>query len=234
MFDFERGELLLIDKPKGWTSFDVVQKVKNLIKKYAGVKVKVGHSGTLDPLATGLLLLATGKMTKQISLYQGLDKEYETLIVFGATTPSYDADTPIDKTYPKEHITDELLNKALEELKGEQWQTPPAYSAKRISGKRSYDLARKGEKVELKPVKIFIKNIKILDKALPDSVFLQLLVSKGTYIRSFAYDLGKKLNSGAYVKELRRTAIGEFSVKDALTILQFEELLKNIYKPENQ
>ncbi len=226
MFDFQKGELLLIDKPKNWTSFDVVNKIKLLIKKYTGNTVKVGHSGTLDPIATGLLLIATGKMTKQLSLYQNLDKEYITKIIFGATTPSYDADTPIDKTYPYEHINNELLSETLKKFIGEQWQLPPAYSAKRIKGQRAYDLIRKGIKPELKQVKINIKKIKILDNQLPKSVILQMLVSKGTYIRAFARDLGKALNSGAYVSELRRTKIGDFSIDDAINIEQFEFLLK--------
>ena len=231
MFDFERGELLLINKPIGWTSFDVVNRIKKLIKKYTGKSVKVGHAGTLDPLARGLLIVATGKMTKQISLYQNLDKGYSTIIYFGATTPSYDAATEINQTFPYEHITQNLLAEVLrEKFLGEQWQMPPEYSAKRINGRRAYELARKGIKPELKPVKINIKEIEIIDHRLPKCVTLRMVVSKGTYIRAVARDLGKALNSGAYVKFLMREMIGDFYLSDAITIEQFEVLISQQYK----
>ncbi len=223
--DFSGGQILLIDKPKDWTSFDVVAKVRNLITKYTGQRVKVGHAGTLDPMATGLLILATGKKTKMLQDLQSLDKEYIATIKFGATTPSFDADTPIDKIYPVEHLTQELIEKTLKQFTGKQLQYPPKYSAKRLKGKRAYDLARKGKDFELKPVEIEIKQIQILSLNLPTELTLKLKVSKGTYIRAFARDLGFKLNTGAYLTFLRRTAIGQYSVNEAITISEFEHFI---------
>ena len=172
------------------------------------------------------MILATGKMTKQLNLYQNQEKEYIFTVKFGATTPSYDADTNIDQVFPYEHITEELLTSALEKLKKQTWQIPPLYSAKRIKGKRAYEYARKGEEIELEPKKIIIKELNILEHNLPETATLKAIVSKGTYIRALARDLGKELNSGAYVIKLKRTRIGDFSLEDALTLEQFEELLK--------
>ncbi len=225
--DFTSGQLLLIDKPKGWTSFDVVAKIRNLIKKYTGQKVKVGHAGTLDPMATGLLILGVGKKTKALNELQLYDKEYIAEVRFGATTPSFDAETPVDKIYPVGHLTEEKVKQILSKFLGKQMQVPPVYSAKRIKGKRAYDLARAGKDVELKPVEVEFKEIKILSLNLPSSVRLLLRVSKGTYIRAFARDLGYELNTGAYLTYLRRTSIGNFFVNDALTIEDFESNLSN-------
>ncbi len=223
--DFAGGQILLIDKPSGWTSFDVVAKVRNLITKYTGQRVKVGHAGTLDPMATGLLILATGKKTKSLHALQMQDKEYIATIKFGATTPSFDADTQIDKIYPVEHLTQELIEKTLKQFLGKQLQYPPKFSAKRLKGQRAYNLARQGKDVELKPVEIEIKEIQILSLNLPTELTVKLKVSKGTYIRAFARDLGFKLNTGAYLTYLRRTAIGAYNVDDALTIKEFENFV---------
>ncbi len=221
--NFSQGQLLLIDKPQGWTSFDVVAKIRNLIKKHTGEKVKVGHAGTLDPLATGLLIIATGKKTKTLNQLQGLDKEYIAEIRFGANTSTYDAESEIIETFPVDHLTENLVKQTILSFLGKQKQIPPRYSAKKIKGKKAYDLARKGEDFKLEPVDVEFKEIDILTMDLPDYVVVRLLVSKGTYIRSFAYDLGKKLGSGAYLSALRRTKTGDFNVNDALTINQFEK-----------
>ncbi len=227
-YDFINGEILLIDKPQGWTSFDVVAKVRNLIKKLYGQRIKVGHTGTLDPMATGLLILATGKKTKLISQLQGLDKEYIAIIHLGATTPSYDAETEIDAYYPTEHLTQDMLERTIYSFLGKQFQTPPKYSAKKIKGKKAYDLARQGKDFQLEPVEVEYKKIQILSLSLPDEVTVKLVVSKGTYIRSFAYDLGKKLDSGAYLSSLRRTRVGKYSVEDALAISQFQKIIEQL------
>jgi len=228
--NFKSGQIIFIDKPKDWTSFDVVKKIRNQLHRVFKEKIKVGHAGTLDPMATGLLILATGKMTKELSKFQNLDKEYIAKITFGATTPTYDADSEIDKTYPYQHITESLLRDALKKFQGKIQQVPPPFSAKRVKGKRAYELARKGKKVELKPVEVEIKNIEILELNLPKEVMLKILVSKGTYIRSFAYDLGKALNSGAYLTYLRRTKIGPYSVENAFSIEQIIDFISNCSK----
>jgi tRNA pseudouridine55 synthase len=226
--NFFEGEVLLFNKPKDWTSFDVVNKVRNVIRRKYGKKLKVGHAGTLDPLATGLLIVCTGKMTKRINEFSGLDKEYIATINFGATTPSYDKETQINKEYSKEHITSDILNNTLDTFLGRYQQTPPIYSAKKINGKKAYESARNGEDVKLKAVEVEFKEIEILDTDLPDSAVIRLLVSKGTYIRSFANDLGQKLNSGAYLSDLKRTKIGSFELKDAFDINYFENLVDAI------
>ncbi len=228
IFDFVNGEILLIDKPKDWTSFDVVAKVRNIIRKHTGIKVKVGHAGTLDPMATGLLILATGKKTKLINQLQNLDKEYIAHIRLGATTPSYDAETPIDKYYPTDHINEQLVIETVQSFLGKQLQVPPKYSAKKIHGKKAYDLARQGKDFQMQPVEIEYKEIEILSLSLPNEIVLRLVVSKGTYIRSFAYDLGKKLDSGAYLTGLRRTRIGDYSVNDAVSIEQFQQIIESL------
>ncbi len=225
-YNFIEGEILLIDKPHGWTSFDVVAKVRNQIRRLVGQRVKVGHAGTLDPMATGLLILATGKKTKMINQLQGLDKEYIATILLGATTPSYDAETPVMQTYPTDHITAELVEEKAKSFLGKQLQIPPKYSAKKIKGKKAYDLARQGKDFQMKAIQVEYKEIEILSLSLPHEIIIRLVVSKGTYIRSFAHDLGQKLGSGAYLAGLRRTRIGSYSVEEAMSIEQFIDSLK--------
>lgn len=219
------GSVLFIDKPLTWTSFDVVNKIRKSLKHHLGIKkIKVGHAGTLDPLASGLVIICTGKATKQIMQYQDLDKEYEAQVRFGATTPSFDLETEVDKTYPWEHITPAMMEEVIKSFTGEQEQLPPLYSAKSVDGKRAYVMARKGKTLELKPQKIIINHLEVLEMQMPD---LSLLVecSKGTYIRSLARDLGDKLESGAHLTGLRRTRIGPYQVEKAMSI---ENFLKNI------
>ncbi len=224
-FDFLAGELLLVDKPLDWTSFDVVNKIRYTLKHKLGVKkIKVGHAGTLDPKATGLLLICTGKATKTLEGYQGLGKTYTGTVTLGATTPSYDTETEVDQAYPIDHIDDLLLDKTREQFIGAIEQYPPIFSAIKKDGVRSYLKARKGEKVELKarPIQIYEFDFTYLD--LP-KVGFQVSCSKGTYIRSLAHDFGKLLGSGGYLSELRRTQIGTHLITDAW---QLEDLLKAI------
>ncbi len=226
--DFEKGQVILFDKPLEWTSFNIVKKTRNLLRrKYGYKKIKVGHAGTLDPLATGLLIVCTGKFTKQIEQYQAQKKEYIATIKLGQTTPSFDLETEVDKELPVDHITEELLKKTLKKFIGEQQQTPPNFSAKFVNGKRAYIKARNGEDFELKSNNIFIYNIEIIEFNLP-IIKLKISCSKGTYIRAFARDIGLALNSGAHLIALQRTRIGEFNINDALTIVEFEDLLKNL------
>ncbi len=227
-YDFARGEILLIDKPQGWTSFDIVSKVRNLISKLHGKRIKVGHAGTLDPMATGLLILATGRKTKMINQLQGLDKEYIATIRLGAITPSYDAETEIEQYFSVDHITAEKVEQAALSFLGKQQQVPPKYSAKKIKGKKAYNLARQGKDFQMQAVEVEYKEIKILSLSLPDEVVIRLVVSKGTYIRSFAFDLGQKLESGAYLTGLRRTRIGNYHVDNAMTIEQFQQLIESL------
>lgn len=217
MPDFISGELLLIDKPKFWTSFDVVKKVKSEIRKKFPVKLKVGHAGTLDPLASGLMIICTGRATKMIEKYQDLPKEYITKIQFGATTPSFDLETEVDKTYEYSHITEELVKKTLLSFIGLIEQVPPLFSAKFVDGKRAYTLARKGKDITLKAATVNIYNIELTEYNLP-YVEIKVKCSKGTYIRSLARDIGEKLNSGAHIIGLQRTAIGDFKIENALNI----------------
>ena len=220
------GAILYIDKPLTWTSFDVVNKIRKSLKYHLGIqKIKVGHAGTLDPLATGLVIICTGKATKQIMQYQDMDKEYTAQVRLGATTPSFDLETEVDKSYPWEHITQEQIEKALSDFTGEQEQMPPIYSAKSVDGKRAYVMARKGKRVELKPQKIHISRLELLSVKLPD-LSLQVECSKGTYIRSLARDLGEKLDSGAHLTGLRRTRIGPYELDRAISIENFENNLK--------
>ena len=228
-FDFKNGEVLLINKPLTWTSFNVVKKIRYLIKyKTDFGKVKVGHAGTLDPLATGLIIVCTGKETKQIEKYQAQVKEYIATIKLGATTPSFDLETEIDNEYPIEHITEELIQKTLLQFKGTLNQTPPIFSAKQVNGKRAYTYARKGEHVEMKPVQISIDELEILSEfdELPE-LRLRIICSKGTYIRSLAHDIGKALNSGAYLAGLCRIRIGNYRLEDAFSIDDFENKFAN-------
>lgn len=229
MEDFQKGQVLLFDKPYGWTSFDLVNKVRSMIRHSFGIKkIKVGHAGTLDPLATGLLIVCTGKATKTISSFQILKKEYVATIEFGKTTPSYDLETQFNGTFEFSHITLDKLKDTLIEFLGETEQTPPIFSAKQIEGRRAYKFARQGKQKELEPVSIQIDEIEILDFN-PPELIIRILCSKGTYIRSIANDLGEKLSSGAYLKSLQRTAIGSFLNRDSITFEEFEKSL-NIIK----
>ena len=230
MWDFEAGEVLAFDKPLRWTSFDLVAKVRwNLCKKLGRKKLKVGHTGTLDPLATGVVILCTGKKTKLIDSLQYDVKEYEATLQLGATTPSYDMEKPVDATYPTAHITRELIDKTIPLFVGEQWQTPPAFSAIQINGKRAYEFARKGEEVELKPRLLVIDEIEVLHfDAEAMLLTIRVVCSKGTYIRALARDIGERLGSGAYLTALRRTRVGNTRVEDCYTIDRFlEELTTN-------
>ncbi len=219
--DFKNGQILLFDKPLEWTSFQMVNKVRWLIRKNFNIKkIKVGHAGTLDPLATGLLILCTGKMTKKIEEYQGQEKEYTGTFTLGATTPSYDMETEIDEIYPTNHISEEKIYEATKSFIGDIQQYPPVFSALKKEGKRLYEYARKGEEVEIAARKVHISSFEITAISMPNVEF-KVVCSKGTYIRSLAYDFGKELNSGAYLSALRRTRIGEFDVKNALTVDSF-------------
>lgn len=227
--DFIEGEILTFDKPYKWTSFDVVGKVRWLLCHRLGVKkLKVGHTGTLDPLATGVVVVCTGHKTKCIEQLQYDTKEYVATLQLGATTPSYDLEKPIDKTYPTAHITRALVEEVIPTFKGEQWQIPPMFSAVKVDGKRAYDLARKGQEVELKPKLLVIDEIEILGfDETTMQLTLRVVCSKGTYIRALARDIGEKLNSGAHLIALRRTRVGDRRIEDSLSIEQFEELLHN-------
>lgn len=226
--DFLKGTVLLIDKPVDWSSFDVVKKIRNLLGRKLGIKkIKVGHAGTLDPLATGLVILCTGKKTRDIESFREMDKEYEAAFRLGQTTPSFDLETEVDREFPTEHITRDLVLETIQGFIGETEQVPPIYSAKRLGGKRAYEYARRGEDMEMQPVRITIYEMELLAYESP-WLKLRIRCSKGTYIRSLARDLGNALSSGAYLAELRRTAIGNFSVKDAVDPQKFEELLNNM------
>jgi len=222
------GAILLIDKPLRWSSFDVVNKVRSLIRKRLHIeKIKVGHAGTLDPLATGLLVICTGKMTKSIESLQATDKEYIATVGLGHTTPSYDLETDFDADYSTEHITKALVEEVMERFHGEIDQVPPLFSAKMIDGKRAYKIARKGRDVQLPAQKVIIHELELIDFQ-PEEIQLRVLCSKGTYIRSLAHDLGRALNCGGYLKALRRTKSGNYMLKDAITLQQFDELLLNL------
>lgn len=219
--DFKDGQVLLIDKPLTWTSFQAVNKLRWHIKqRFAIKKIKVGHAGTLDPLATGLLIICTGKQTKEIHTYQGQPKEYTGTITLGATTPSYDLETEVDEVFPIDHITEETLQTISKQFIGDLEQKPPIFSAIKKDGKRLYDLARRGETTEIKSRTITISEFEITKVNLPNVEF-RVVCSKGTYIRSLAYDFGKALNSGAHLSALRRTKIGDFSVQNADSIEDF-------------
>jgi tRNA pseudouridine55 synthase len=224
--DYKNGQVLLIDKPLEWTSFQVVNKLRWHIKQRFGIKkIKVGHAGTLDPLATGLLIICTGKQTKEIHIYQGQVKEYTGTFTIGATTPSYDLETAVDKTFPTEHITEEILQQTTQQFIGDIQQKPPIFSAIKKEGKRLYELARKGETTEIKARTVTITEFEITKVNLPEVTF-RVVCSKGTYIRSLAFDFGKALGSGAHLSALRRTKIGNFSVEKASSIDHFIENLE--------
>ncbi len=224
--DYKNGQILLIDKPLQWTSFQVVNKLRWLIRKQFDIKkLKVGHAGTLDPLASGLLIICTGKFTKRIQEFQGQVKEYTGTIMLGATTPSYDLETEIDQTFSTDHISNESIQKTTTQFIGEIEQYPPVFSALKKDGKRLYEYAREGESVEINSRKITIDTFEITRIELPEVDF-RVVCSKGTYIRSLAHDFGKALDSGAHLTVLRRTKIGLFSVEDATTVLSFENQLQ--------
>lgn len=225
---FEEGQVLLFNKPVYWTSFDLVNKVRNMIRSTFGIKkIKVGHAGTLDPLASGLMIICTGKSTKKIDEFRDLDKEYIATFHLGATTPSFDLETETDKEYPTDHITIETVMKVLESFSGEQKQLPPMYSAKQIDGKRAYEYARQGIQKELMPVTVFFREIELLSYNIPD-VKIRIVCSKGTYIRSFARDFGFALKSGSYLSALERSAIGSFRMSESYSIDKFQEYIEQM------
>jgi tRNA pseudouridine55 synthase len=233
--DFYTGEVLLIDKPYTWSSFQAVNKIKHAIKHHPslmvnGVKTKpkVGHAGTLDPLATGLLIVCTGKKTKTINELMGMEKEYTGTFFLGATTPCYDLEKPVDKTFPTEHITEEEIRAVAKRFIGPQQQVPPLFSAVMVDGKRAYELARAGTETELKPREIEIKEFEISAIRFPEVDF-RIVSSKGTYIRSIARDFGAALNSGAYLAKLCRTRIGDYKIENAVS----PELFSNTLKQED-
>ena len=226
--NFQEGEVLLFNKPLYWTSFDLVNKIRILIRSTFGIKkIKVGHAGTLDPLASGLMIICTGKATKKIDTFRDLDKEYIATFHLGETTPSFDLETETDSHYPTEHITEELVKDVLTGFLGEQKQLPPIYSAKLIDGKRAYEFARKGIDKKLEPVTVFFREIELLSFKIPE-IEIRLVCSKGTYIRSFARDFGKALGSGSYLSSLRRTAIGLFKINDSYTLEKFKEYIEQM------
>lgn len=226
--DFLNGQLLLIDKPLGWSSFQAVNKLKWAIrKKFELKKIKIGHAGTLDPLATGLLLICTGKFTKRINELQGQVKEYTGTITLGATTPSYDLETEIDKTFSIATISEEMIREAALQLTGDIEQRPPIFSALKKEGKRLYEYAREGKEVEIKKRSVTVSEFEIVKVQLPN-VHLRIVCSKGTYIRSLAHDLGHLLDNGAHLSKLRRTKIGDYSVDTAIDPVAFaDDLLGN-------
>ncbi|WP_417015291.1 tRNA pseudouridine(55) synthase TruB [Alistipes sp.] len=225
--NFEEGYIAVLDKPLRWTSTDVVRKIKFSLRKLGYRRIKVGHAGTLDPLATGILLVCIGRATKMVDALQAEEKEYIADIMLGATTPSYDLEHEIDRTYPWEHITREAVEKALSELTGERLQTPPVYSAKKIEGTRAYELARAGEEVAVRQALITIYEMEILACELP-RLRIRVRCSKGTYIRSLAHEIGQALQSGAHLTALRRTRSGGFTLENAHSLDDFLENLQNL------
>lgn len=227
--DFELGEVLLLNKPLRWTSFDVVNKLRFALKGVYGKKLKVGHAGTLDPLATGLLIICTGKMTKRIDEFAGMDKEYTGTFTLGATTPSYDSEYLPDALFPTDHVTEAMLAHAAQKFTGVIEQMPPVFSAIKMDGQPAYLKARKGKEVEMKTRLVAIHELELTACHIPDIDF-RVRCSKGTYIRSLAYDFGKAVQSGAYLKGLCRTKIGEFDLKNALTIEEAISLIESVKK----
>lgn len=224
--DFKEGEVLYFDKPLTWTSFAVVNKVRYHLCRQMGVKkLKVGHAGTLDPLATGVMIVCTGKATKRIEEFQYHTKEYVATLMLGATTPSFDLEKEIDATYPTEHITRELVQETLKKFVGRIEQIPPAFSACMIDGKRAYDLARKGQEVQLKPKTLVIDEIELLEYSLP-VIKIRVVCSKGTYIRALARDIGQALDSGAHLIGLTRTRVGDVRLENCMKMEDFQEWLE--------
>ena len=228
MWDFVEGEVLAFDKPLHWTSFDLVAKVRYaLCRTFECKKLKVGHSGTLDPLATGVVIVCTGKKTKLIESLQYDVKEYEATLQLGATTASFDMEQPINATFPTEHIDAALIHATIPSFVGEQWQIPPVYSAVWVNGKRAYEFARQGQEVELKPKLLVIDTIEVLNFDIQTmQLTIRVVCSKGTYIRALARDIGERLNSGAYLTALRRTRVGNIKVQDCYSIDEFLSQLK--------
>ncbi len=239
--NFIEGEIICIDKPLGWTSFDAVKRIRGEVSRRLGSrKIKVGHAGTLDPLATGVMLICTGRATRRIDELQSGVKEYVATLALGATTPSFDLETEPDAFFPTEHITEELVRERLKDFLGTISQVPPAFSACKIDGKRAYDLARKGREVNLKPKTLTIDEIELL-RFCPSQITIRVVCSKGTYIRALARDIGVALGSGAHLSELRRTRVGDVSIDSCMTIPQATELIKNTtieypewYSPETK
>ncbi len=223
-FNFEEGELLLINKPYRWTSFDVVGKIRNSFKP---LKLKVGHAGTLDPLATGLLIICTGKMTKKIDEFQAQIKEYTGTMILGANTPSYDLETEIDETFDISHINEEQIRANTRQFTGDLDQYPPAHSAVKVDGERLYMKARRGENVELKTRKVNISLFEITRIELPEIDF-RVICSKGTYIRSLVHDFGRSLNNAAHLKTLRRTKSGDYDVEDAFEVMELVNHIRQL------
>ena len=227
-YNFSEGEVLLFDKPYEWTSFDLVNNVRYFIRnKLDYPKLKIGHAGTLDPLATGLLILCTGKYTKKIDDYQAQEKEYTGTFTIGATTPSFDMEKEVDKTYDYSHVTEELINAATNKFTGTFQQTPPIFSAVKINGKRAYDYARNNEEVVIKSKEITISEFEITKINLPEVNF-RIVCSKGTYIRALARDFGETLNCGSYLSALCRTRIGEFKLEEAFEVEAFKKMFQEI------
>ena len=228
MFNPLEGEILYIDKPLHWSSFDAVKRVRGIMARRLKIKkIKVGHAGTLDPLATGVMIVCTGKATKRIDELQAHTKEYVATIALGATTPSFDLETEIDATYPTEHITREMVEDVLKKFTGRIEQVPPAFSACKIDGKRAYKMARKGKEVELKAKVLVIDEIELLEYS-QLYIVVRVVCSKGTYIRALARDIGEALNSGGHLTALRRTRVGDVKVEDCLSVDQAVEMLNNI------
>lgn len=226
--NFIKGEILYIDKPHGWTSFDAVKRLRSALTRRMHVrKLKVGHAGTLDPLATGVMIVCTGRATKLIESLQAGVKEYVATIALGATTPSFDLETAVDATYPTGHITRELVEATLRRFVGAIEQVPPAFSACKVDGKRAYELARRGKEVAIKPKLLVIDEIELLDYS-QESITVRVVCSKGTYIRALARDVGEALGSGGHLTALRRTRVGDVAIADCLTIPQAVELLNTV------
>ena len=223
--EFPEGYVAVIDKPYEWTSADVVRKIKFQLRKCGYPKIKIGHAGTLDPLATGILLVCIGRATKQVEALQAEEKEYVAELMLGATTPSGDMEHEVDNTYPTEHITREMVEEALKSLTGEREQLPPLYSAKKVQGVRAYEFARAGEEIELKKALINIYEMELVEYDMP-RIKIRVRCSKGTYIRSLAFEIGEAVNSGAYLTSLRRTRSGGFTVEKSHTLDDFMEKLR--------
>ena len=227
--DFLEGEIIYIDKPLRWTSFDAVKRLRGaLLRRYGIKKFKVGHAGTLDPLATGVMIVCTGKATKRIDELQAATKEYIATIALGATTPSYDLETSIDATYPVDHITRELVEETLKKFKGRIDQVPPSFSACKVDGKRAYKMARKGVEVELKPKTLVIDEIELIEYNRGHSITVRVVCSKGTYIRALARDIGVALSSGAHLTGLQRTRIGDVTLSRCMKVDDAVEMIKTV------
>jgi tRNA pseudouridine55 synthase len=230
VFDFIQGEILVVDKPLDWTSNDLVQKIRNMLCRLMKIKkLKLGHAGTLDPKATGIMVLCSGKLTKKIDEIQADEKEYIALLKVGASTPSFDLETEEDEQFETAHITREAVEEVLKLFVGAIEQVPPVYSAVKVDGKRAYQFARKGKEVELKPKMLVIKEIELLRYDLPE-IELRIVCSKGTYIRALARDIGKALNSGAYLKGLVRTRIGIYTLEQSLDLQELSDMLSNYFQ----